>query len=139
MKYIVIVLTVVVLAGGGIGAYAFLGKSKAGAPGESGSVGPVVMYPMEPFIVNLSDREGKRYLKAKIELEVTSEAAVRDLKTRDAQIRDSILLYLSSHAYADISTLEGKALIKDEIVARVGQVVGTGKVRTLYFTEFVVQ
>jgi len=61
------------------------------------------------------------------------------LQGQKAQIRDTILLLLSSQSYAEISSMEGKLELKQSLLVRINQLLGGKKVRRLYFTEFVVQ
>ncbi|MBI9076797.1 MAG: flagellar basal body-associated FliL family protein [Desulfatibacillum sp.] len=152
MKWILIgLLVVVTLAAGFLGYMVISGGNnqpqQAGGvqapapppPGNSGAAAPGVMVEMESFIVNLRDREGKRYLKTKINFEVPSEAVKTEFSTRKAQIRDVILILLSAKSFAEISRLEGKMQLKEELMARVNQVLSSGRVTNVFFTEFVVQ
>ncbi|MBI5893157.1 MAG: flagellar basal body-associated FliL family protein [Deltaproteobacteria bacterium] len=94
---------------------------------------------LEPFIVNLMDNTGTRYLKITIQLEMDKQEAVEEVKARTPQIRDAVLVLLSSKTYADIGTVQGKYQLRDEVIARVNQILKDGKAKTAYFTEFVVQ
>lgn len=94
---------------------------------------------LEPFIVNLMDNTGTRYLKVTIQLEMDKQEAADEVKARTPQIRDAVLVLLSSKTYADIGTVQGKYQLRDEVIARVNQILKDGKVKTAYFTEFVVQ
>lgn len=112
-------------------------EAAAGAHGE-----PIVkdtLFNLEPFIVNLQDNSGTRYLKLTVNLELSEGASAADLTAQATQIRDSLIILLSSKSYTDIGTVEGKYLMRDEIVARVNQFLKKGKVKTAYFTEFVIQ
>lgn len=110
------------------------GEESAGGDHE----GPTV-HLLKPFIVNLQDQSGGRYLKLTLNLELTSPEAVGSLKVNGPRIRDSIIILLSSKSYADIGTVEGKYKLRDEIVNRINQFLPDNSVRTAYFTEFVIQ
>jgi len=97
------------------------------------------MLPLETFIVNLADEEGSKYLKITIELEVESEKVLEEINNKMARIRDSLLILLSSKDFLSIRTVEGKFKLRDEIISRVNSVLRTGKVRTAYFTDLVIQ
>ena len=94
---------------------------------------------MEPFIVNLLSREGKRYLKTTIEFEVENEDIKNEMTQRTPQLRDAILLLLTSKSFEDISKPEGKLRLKNDLIVRINQILPGGGIRTIYFTEFVVQ
>jgi len=96
------------------------------------------IFELEPFIVNLQDNTGSRYLKVSIHLEL-DPMTLEEAKLRTAQIRDAIIILLSSKSYADVGTVQGKYQLRDEIMARVNHILTGGKVRNVYFTEFVIQ
>jgi flagellar FliL protein len=101
----------------------------------------IVIYPLKPFIVNLMDKSGmgKRYLKVTMKLEVGSDKDKDLLNDRTPQIRDTVLLLLSSLTFKDINSIEGKLDLKQSLISRINRVMGDGHVKTVYFSEFVVQ
>lgn len=148
LMLVVIGLLVLVLALVGILALQLLGSSG----GEEPSAVEVVKkdsaaeedansqtYPLETFVVNLNDTGGKRYLKTNIELEYISEEVGAELEHRLPKLRDLILLQLSSKSLDDIQSVDGKIALRRELIQRVNQILTSGKIRNLYFTEFVIQ
>ena len=109
-------------------------EKKAGHGGEPGTIAD-----MEPFIVNLADAPEIRYLKLTVKLELDRAAATEEVKQRTPQIRDSILVLLTSKDSATIRTPQGKAQLRDEITQRVNGLLPKPGVRSAYFTEFVIQ
>lgn len=100
-------------------------------------IGPILS--MDTFIVNLIGDRGKNYLKAKVELELDAEPTTAEINKRLPQIRDSILTLLSSKSNEDINTLEGKFQLRAEIMTSINQYLKTGKVKNIYFTDFIIQ
>ena len=94
---------------------------------------------LAPFIVNLRDNSGRRYLKLSITLELASSSSAVNIEMQEAKIRDSVIVLLSSKSYAEIGTVEGKYQLRDEIVLRINQFLEDKAVKTAYFTEFVIQ
>jgi flagellar protein FliL len=151
MKLIVLGVIVVVLAAGGFtGWFMFMKKDVAqndqeeqttAKASENKEVAQSIVVPLDSFIVNLMDRSGsgKRYLKTTIELDVPSEESRDLLDMRKAQLRDTILLLLTSQSFAEINSMEGKLELKQALLVRINQALGDKIVRRLYFTEFVVQ
>jgi len=74
-----------------------------------------------------------------MDVEVDSNAVVEEMKTRQPQLRDMVISIASNKTYEDISTTRGKLAIKEEIIRRFNLILKSGKVRNIYFTEFVVQ
>lgn len=97
------------------------------------------IYSMEPFLVNLADTETSRYLKVKIEIESQEIKASEEYEKRLPQLRDAFLTVLSAKTYPEIYDSEGKKKLKEEILQRANQLLGTFKVKMIYFNEFVVQ
>lgn len=93
--------------------------------------------PLPTITVNLSDPGGRRYLKLGMEVEVNADVSAI-IKNQAAKIRDSIIMLLAGKTYADISTPDGKVLLKAEVAARLNQIFGAQRVIRVYFTDFVV-
>jgi flagellar FliL protein len=94
---------------------------------------------MDPFIANLSDEDGRRYVKATIQLEFYDSIVPPEFHRRLPQTRDMLLTLLSSKTFADVRTPQGKAVLREEIVNRVNTVLNEDAVKAVYFTEFIVQ
>jgi flagellar FliL protein len=97
------------------------------------------MFSLDTFIVNLADEGGKRYLRITMDLELTQESLLKEMEQRLPQVRDGILMILPSKRFDDIRTVEGKAGLRNEIIAKLNGMLGHEGVANIYFTEFVVQ
>ncbi|PLX91452.1 MAG: flagellar basal body protein FliL [Desulfuromonas sp.] len=131
----------------GVAAY-LLGSRSAqdAAPAESAQVedtstaegvGPMV--DITDFIINILDKNETRYLKAAITLELENEETVAEVNERMPQIRDSVLLLVGNKTFAELNDLQGKLQLRAEIIVRLNKLLKKGKVKGIYFTEFVVQ
>lgn len=148
LKFIIVGIVVVVLAVAGFVAWQLLGSSGGyteGA-GEISDMSELAVaedeeqqYTLDTFVVNLNDPGAKRYLKINIVLGYVSETLSAELDRRLPQLRDLILLQLSSKGLEDIQTPDGKIALQRELTQRINQVLTGGKVRNVYFTEFVIQ
>jgi flagellar FliL protein len=115
-------------------------ESKNETGGKHGQVAsPGAMFDLDPFIVNLADTPDVRYLKLTLKLEVDSEAVAAELSTRIPQMRDAILVLLSSKDVNAVRTTQGKFQLRDEITQRINGLLKKPGIRSAYFTEFVVQ
>lgn len=99
--------------------------------------GPVVA--MEPFVVNLNEAGQPRYLKIGIEIELADAASVHALDKARQIVRDRLLGYLSNLVLADTLGEDAKTKIRTDLSARVEAVVGAGRLKRMFFSEFVVQ
>jgi flagellar FliL protein len=91
------------------------------------------------FLVNLADPLGRRYLKLSMDVELRDKDAAEKIKKNEPKVRDAMNLLLSSKTFADLSSMESKLALKDEIVSRLNQIVGGSTVLRVYFTEMVIQ
>lgn len=108
-------------------------ERQSGLPRSAGQV-----LPLPSITVNLSDPGGRRYLKLGMEVEVNADVSA-ELKAQSARIRDAVIMLLAGKTFDDISTPDGKVLLKAEVAARLNQILGAQRVIRVYFTDFVVE
>lgn len=118
-------------------------KKTAESPGENNAA-PASRTPLKPvalpsFTVNLADPPGNRYFKIGLEVELNSPEATTEIQSQNARVRDSIILLLSSKTVKELTTPEGKVLLKNEVAARLNQILGAPRVVRVFFTDFVIQ
>lgn len=138
------------------------------AAGEdtSGEAQKGVIVDLGDFILNLSDVAPRKYLKVNVALEVTSKpedeapaaggkkeggeggeggkAAVSPVEAEMAQFkpafRDAVINTLSSKTSAELSTVAGKELAKDQITEAVNALfAGSREVIRVSFGDFIIQ
>ncbi len=102
---------------------------------EKQFVGKVV--PLETFIVNLAGSKGRKVAKVNMELELKGGGVAEEIEKRKAQIRDYIIIILSSKTYEEISTKEGKNNLRSEIKDTINSYLTQGKITNVFFTEFI--
>ncbi len=118
--------------------------------------GSGIMYDLGTKIVNLAEPGGRRYLQVGVVLEcLPSEPGFYDLageakaKAEEEELveleglrpamEDAVIGLLTSRTYAEIFTIEGKDLLKQEMLSQINGILGHEKVAAIYFTEFLVQ
>jgi flagellar FliL protein len=104
---------------------------------QASALGP--LFSLETFIVNLADPERSRYLRVSMDLELVEATAADELEQRLSQVRDSILMILPSKRFADITSMEGKIALRNEIITKLNGLFAKSVVSNIFFTEFVVQ
>jgi flagellar FliL protein len=98
-----------------------------------------IMFPLETFTVNLLSESGRRYLKVEMNLEMNGKELSPELEEKKPVFRDIIIRILSSKSLEEISTVKGKEKLKEQIVNDLNTRLKDGKVKNVYFTDFVVQ
>ncbi|WP_235893976.1 flagellar basal body-associated FliL family protein [Oceanidesulfovibrio indonesiensis] len=151
LKWILLVVLLLVLGGGGYFAYTkfFAGpKDDAAQDGAAdgqgqqerrSASGDSQVVSLDPFLVNLADPLGRRYLKLSLDVEVASKDVVSALRSNEPKVRDALIMLLSSKTFSELSSMESKILLKNEIVERLNLVLGDSRVQQVYFTEMVIQ
>jgi len=140
----------VVLIGVGIALFFLLqGDDKKNADQQQGSQVPVPelnqttdigpMIDINDFIVNIISAENNHYVKASFTLELSNKLVLDEAEKRMAQIRDSILLLVGNKTYDELQDLQGKKQLKAELSSKLNAILQTGQVKSIYFTDFVVQ
>ena len=116
----IIVGVVVVLALGSVGGFIFIKRqgSAHASPAEKKHVEkkPSVFTALDPFTVNLADREREHYLQIGLTYEVENNEIADEVKAQMPLIRSKILLLLTSKTAAELSTPEGKARLAAQLV-----------------------
>jgi flagellar FliL protein len=137
-KLIIILAVVLVLVLGGGAAAFFLMKKAADEGGEEGEADagpakaaahapapkppkreaghPPTYVPLDPFVVNLADREQERYAQIGMTLEVDDAKFAEEMKAYMPAIRNSILMILSHKTSAELLDREGKEKLAEEVM-----------------------
>ena len=102
---------------------------------------PGKIYDMGTFVVNLSDEEVSRYVRAQIELEYSKVNLELDseVKERDPQIKDLINTLLNDRKSDELSTSEGKERFRRELQLKINQILKYGAITNIYLTQFAIQ
>lgn len=149
---VLLILAIVVIV------FIFLGSGKeAPAEGEGGQakenveqqrpvaqrsdfakLGPTFAIP-EPFIVNLMGQNGRRYVKAQIALELSSPELQKEVTTKILLIKDTIIRVMSSKTFEEISTPKGRDKLKEEIMQEINTYMVDGYIKSILFSEFIIQ
>ena len=148
-RLILIIAAVLVLVGGGAGAwFAFGGKhdpnAKEAKKEEGPKLPPRYINLDPPFVVNFEAQSSVRFLQVTVGV-MTRELEIESLiKDNDPRVRNDMLMILSNQTYESVSTAEGKEALRTRCLESVRAIVkelggDPAKVEALYFTAFVMQ
>lgn len=147
--FIIIGIAAVLLLVGLAGGFFLYTKSQQNAAAEEEQsqvhipeINPVNLGPMvdiNDFVVNIISGEETHYVKVALTVELSNEPAAEEIKMRMPQMRDAIILILGSKDYRELQDIQGKRQLKAELLSRINSIIQSGKVVSIYFTEFVVQ
>lgn len=121
-KPLLIIIAVLVLGGaGGAGWFFTKGDSPAEETKETAPVDPK-FFVLEPFIVNLQQDGGEKFLQIGITFKFTELALEEKIRLHLPEIRSRIILLLSGKSAEDLMPAEGKRLLAHEIIAETSKV-----------------
>jgi flagellar FliL protein len=125
IKLVLIAILVIGAAGGGYWYYAHKGHEPAKEAKQEPAKPPVFL-PLETFTVNLQLVDNPQFLQTAITLKVVDNAAVDEIKLRMPEVRDRILMLMSSRKAAELLTVDGKRRLGEDIVASMNDVLSGG-------------
>jgi flagellar FliL protein len=131
-----------VLVGGGVGAYIFLFSGKHAEPKpDAAAVKPVVFVDLPEVVVNLSNPGSERtqYLKVKIVLELAEQKMIEQIQPIMPRVMDAFQTYLRELRPSDLDGSAGLYRLKEELTRRVNASISPAHVNAVLFKEIVVQ
>jgi len=127
-------LVLVIIAGGG---YFFFSRGSSNSGSDKAEA--LAYFPLKTFVVNLAGNQGRRYLKVTMQFGINNPSLSKKLNAESIIMRDAIISILSSKLYDDISSEDGKNVLKSQIKHMVNKILKTGRINSVYFTTFVIQ
>lgn len=141
-KMLLIAIVAFIVLAGGASAYSFLIRSGGEDKKETAPVEETAILPLEPMIVNLvdpTDPSGKKFVKVALQFELVKTPETEQAKNRVAQIKDAVIMLITSKQADFLKSPEGKLIFKDELNAAVSHILGEKIVKNVYITDFVMQ
>lgn len=77
---------------------------------------PPIFIPLEPFVVNLADKDVERYAQIGLTLEVDDPKVAEEMKVYMPAVRDAILMILAHKTSAELLDRAGKEALAAEIM-----------------------
>jgi flagellar FliL protein len=138
-----IIMGVLVLGAAGGGAWFFTRSSGGEAHEKPKPAAKPVFVSVEPFTVNLQPENGEQYLQLQFTLQVANPEQEELIKANMARVRSRVLLLLSAKKASELTTVEGKHQLSNEIIASVKQPFADKappqEVTDVLFTSFIIQ
>jgi flagellar protein FliL len=96
---------------------------------------PPTFLPLDPFVVNLADKETDRYAQVGITFEVSDAHFAEEMKAFMPAIRNSILMILAHKSSKDLLDRAGKEQLADEILRESSRTMGIDVEEPLPITD----
>jgi flagellar FliL protein len=137
---------VLLLAGVPAGAYwwqrAKAANSSGGATAEAAKPDHSGVLPLDPFTVNLADKDSPRFLRITMSLVIEDGEAIEEQRknaVKQARLRSELLELLTQQTADHLTSTEGKTELKHAIAQRASTTLQPLKVTDVLFADFVVQ
>jgi flagellar FliL protein len=139
---LVVPIILLLAGGGGGGWWYFYGRASSTVEAAEPAPEPT-MVAFEPFIVNLADPGGRRFLRVSLQLLVVDEHTALELEEKKgllhSRVRSAILELLTTQTSAGVATPEGRAALRRAIAETAKHHLEGTEVSDVLFAEFVVQ
>jgi len=136
---IIAAVAALVLVGGGVGAMVLLKKkppadveadAEDSSPAKHSTAAkhdpshPPVFVPLDPFTVNLADRDSERYAQVGITLEIEDAHLGDQIKAYMPAIRNQILMAIADRTAADLLGRDGKIQLAERVRRETSRALG---------------
>ncbi len=107
--------------------------------GSPAGVTSFVIHSLGVLSTNL-DEKPQRLIRIEVNLEISNEATLKEIKTLRGVVQDSIIQILNGKSFQDIETIQGKLALKNQILIQVNRLLKRGgAVENMYFSQLIVQ
>lgn len=98
-----------------------------------------IIYTFDSLTVNLVDTDEDRVLQLELNLEMMDEKSYEEVITKKDVVRDAVVKILAQKKYEELSSVQGKLYLKDDISMAVNEQLSRGLIKGVYFTSFFMQ
>ena len=143
---IIIIVLLVLLIGGGVAAFMMISgqdNNQSAANSEPVQL-PAIYFDLKPpFVVNFQQGGRQRYVQMTLSVLARQESALSALTTHMPQVRNNLVLLLSTQDFEMLRTPEGKEELRTQVLDEMRKILleetGDPGIEQVLFTNFVMQ
>ncbi|MEE9605546.1 MAG: flagellar basal body-associated FliL family protein [Candidatus Scalindua sp.] len=105
----------------------------------AGGIQDAIVVSMETVVVNLGGISSNRYLRVQTSLEVDNENDQIMISEKEVILRDKMISFFSSKTMRDVETEGDLFKLRLELKDVLNGLVGSGIIKQIYFSDFIVQ
>jgi flagellar FliL protein len=113
--------------------------AEPGADGEGGAASAKSVHVLDNVVLNPAASGGTRFLLLSVAFELKNAAVLEEMKSRDAELRDVVLVTLGSKTVEQLSDMSSREPLKAELRAAAEKSFKKGGIKRIYFPQFVIQ
>lgn len=88
--------------------------------------------------IKLSDLGGEKVFTVGIHCKIDQQELRDELQEKDAEVVEIITVILKSKTYAELQGVDGKILLRNEIIKHLNEILETGRIMNLFFYEYII-
>lgn len=112
-------------------------SAKKKSHGDDLTMGPV--FAIDNLVINLMSEGGTKYAKLSLGLELDAQELAPEMLAKKALATDIVIAVISARTSEELMTMKGKETVKNEIMEKINERLKDGRVKNVYFTNFIVQ
>lgn len=97
-----------------------------------------MIYSMDPISTNLGQDVG-RFIWLKVNFEVFDEESLNELRQMEGLVTGTLVGMLNEKSFDELESIQGKLVLKDQIILKVNNLLPHGLIQNVYFSEFAIQ
>ncbi len=94
---------------------------------------------IKEITVNSKGSKGRRFIVTEYAIETESKDVIKELKTRDPQIRNEIITFLRQHTVEQVLTPSFQVVSKNYLKTAINSRLNSGEIDSVYYTKLIVQ
>ena len=114
-------------------------EAEAEGEKESAKGGEKPVHTLDNLVLNPAESGGTRFLLLSVTFEAKNATVLEQMKARDAELRDAILVTVGSKSVEYLSDMTKRDSIKVDLTKAAAKLFKKGAVKRIYFPQFVIQ
>ena len=111
----------------------------SGGGGHGGESGPSPIHVIDNLVLNPARSQGSRFLLVSIAVEVADAELSELVSEREFEIRAALILVLGAKSTEELTDIEKRPAIVEEIHDAIVEIMGPDVVRHVFIPQFVIQ
>ncbi len=87
--------------------------------------------------IKLSDLGGEKVFTVGIHCKIDQQELRDELQEKDVEVAEIISVILKRKTYAELQGIDGKILLRHEIIKRLNEILESGRIMNLFFYEYI--
>ncbi len=92
----------------------------------------------DPIEIKLGDMGGEKSFKVGVSFKIDQQELRDELLRKDEQVTEIISALLQSKTYVELQDVDGKILLRNEIIKHLNEMLETGHIVNLFFYEYLI-